>query len=58
LKWYNIWGAFFSPLHANFLMSDWTSSYKDLLNLIKLSQKTVREKFWVEIENEVRIIEN
>ncbi len=57
LKWHKIWGASFSPLHANFLMSDWATS-RDLLNLIYYAQKIVREKFWIEIENEVRIITN
>jgi len=58
LKWKKINWAFFSELHANFLMSDWTASYKDLLNLIKLAQEKVKKEFWVDIENEVRIIEN
>lgn len=58
LKWFNLWWAFFSPLHANFLMNDWTASHKDLLNLIKLAQEKVKNEFWVDIENEVRIIKN
>ena len=58
LKWYKIWWAYFSEKHANFLMSDWTASYKDLIELLKLAQKKVKEEFWIEIENEVRIIEN
>jgi UDP-N-acetylmuramate dehydrogenase len=58
LKWKKINWAYFSDLHANFLMSDWTASYKDLLYLINLAQEKVKEKFWVDIENEVRIIKN
>ena len=58
LKWKKVNWAFFSELHANFLMSDWTASYKNLLNLIKLAQEKVKKEFWVDIENEVRIIEN
>jgi len=58
LKWYKIWWAYFSDLHANFLMSDWTATFKDMSNLIKFAQNKVFEKFWIEIENEVRIIEN
>ncbi len=57
LKWYKLWWAFFSDKHANFLMSDWTASYKNLIKLLELAQKKVKDKFWVEIENEVRIIE-
>ena len=56
LKWYKIWGAFFSPLHANFLMSDGSATSSDMLELIGHAQKTIVDKFWVEIENEVRII--
>jgi UDP-N-acetylmuramate dehydrogenase len=58
LKWYKHWGAFFSELHANFLMNDWLGTYKDLLSLIKLAQNKVQEKFWIELVNEVRIISN
>ncbi|MDQ7009460.1 MAG: UDP-N-acetylmuramate dehydrogenase [Candidatus Gracilibacteria bacterium] len=58
LKGYNIGGASFSEKHANFLMSDGTATYKDLLNLIELAKNKVLEKFGIEIENEVRIIKN
>lgn len=58
LKWYKIWWAYFSELHANFLMSDWTATFEDINNLIKFAQNKVFEKFWIKIENEVRIIEN
>ena len=58
LKWYKIGWAYFSEKHANFLMSDWTASYKDLLELLKLAQKKVKNKFDIELINEVRIIKN
>ena len=58
LKWYKIWWAFFSELHANFLMSDWTATFQDMNNLIEFAQNKVFEKFWIKIENEVRIIKN
>ena len=58
LKWYKIWGAFFSEKHANFLINDWKASYKDLLELINLAQNKVKEKFNIELINEVRIIKN
>lgn len=58
LKWYKLWWAFFSEKHANFLMSDWSATYKDLIELLKLAQKKVKAKFWIDLENEVRIIEN
>ncbi len=56
LKGYQIWGAFLSPLHSNFLMSDGSATSKDLLDLIQFAQDTVYNKFWIKIENEVRII--
>jgi UDP-N-acetylenolpyruvoylglucosamine reductase len=40
------------------LMSDWTAKYNDLLNLIKIAQEKVKNEFWLDIENEVRIIKN
>jgi len=58
LKWYKLGWAYFSELHANFLMSDWTATYTDLLDLIKLAQEKVKEKFDIELINEVRIIIN
>ncbi len=58
LKWKKINWAFFSELHANFLMSDGTAGYKDLINLIRLAQQKVEEKFVIKLVNEVRIIEN
>lgn len=58
LKWFKIWGAYFSDLHSNFLMNDWTATYKDLLKLIKLAQEKVKDKFNIDLVNEVRIIKN
>ena len=58
LKWHKIWGAFFSKLHANFLMSDWTATYKDLLELIELAKSKVKNEFNIDLINEVRIITN
>lgn len=56
LKGTNVWWALFSDLHANFLMNDWNATYNDLLNLIKLAQKKVKEKFNIDLIPEVRII--
>jgi len=57
-KWYNLWWASFSNIHANFLMNEDGWNYKDLLKLIKLVKKTVKEKFWIKLINEIRIIKN
>lgn len=58
LKWYKIWGAFFSQKHSNFLMSDGTAKHQDLLALIQLAQEKVKEEFDIDLVNEVRIIKN
>ena len=59
LKWHKIWWATLSKQHANFLMSDGkTCTHNDLLDLIKLAQKTVKHRFNIDLENEVRIITN
>jgi UDP-N-acetylmuramate dehydrogenase len=58
LKWYNHKGAYFSELHANFLMNDWSANYKDLLELIKMAQDKVKKDFNIELINEVKIIVN
>ena len=44
LKWYKLWWAFFSPLHANFLMHDWSWTYKDLLDLVELAINKVKSE--------------
>ncbi len=57
LKWYKIWWAYFSEIHANFLMNDnW--NYKDLLKIINLAQKKVKLQFWIKLVPEVNIIYN
>ncbi len=59
LKWCHYRGAYFSSIHANFLMSDGdTTNWKDLLHLIHTAQSKVKEKFGIKLENEVRIISN
>lgn len=58
LKWFHLGWAYFSEKHANFLMSDWTATYKELLDLINLAKTKIKEEFSIEIENEVRIIKN
>ncbi len=56
LKWYKIWGAYFSEKHANFLMNDGTGSYKDMLDLIHLAEKKVFDTFAIRLDREVQII--
>jgi len=56
LKWFKLWGAFFSEKHANFLMSDWTATWQDLINLKNLAQSKVKEKFSIDLVPEVNIV--
>jgi UDP-N-acetylmuramate dehydrogenase len=56
LKWHSTWGAYFSDLHANFLMHDGKGKWQDLVDLIELAQEKVSNQFWVDLINEVRII--
>ena len=57
LKGHHSGGAYFSELHANFLMHDGTGNYTDLLTLISLAQWKVKENFGIDMENEVQIID-
>jgi len=57
-KWFNLNWAYFSELHSNFLINDWTAGYKDLLNLINLAQKKVKKDFNLDLIPEVNIIYN
>lgn len=56
MKWFRLWTAYFSDLHANFLMSDNNWDYNNLLDLIELVQSKVSSRFNILLENEVRII--
>lgn len=58
LKWKKFWWAFFSEIHWNFLMSDGTATYNDLLNAIHIAQDKVKNEFNIHLEPEVRIISN
>lgn len=58
LKWQNIWTAFFSEKHANFLMSEDNWNYKDLIKLISEAQTRVKKEYWIDLVPEVRIIYN
>ncbi len=58
-KWYHHGGAYWSELHANFLMSDGESCQpSDLIELVRLTQQKVKKDTWYDLINEVRIIDN
>jgi UDP-N-acetylmuramate dehydrogenase len=56
LKGRVIGGAVISPKHANFIVNTGTARAADIESLIELAQNTVKEKFGIELEREVRIV--
>ncbi|MGZ8268900.1 MAG: UDP-N-acetylmuramate dehydrogenase [Burkholderiales bacterium] len=56
LKGHAIGGAVISPKHANFIVNTGSASAADIEALINLAQSTVKEKFGIELEREVRIV--
>jgi len=56
LKGMTVGHAQFSGLHANFIVNDGSSSAQEYLKLIRTAQKTVKEKFGVELELEIELI--
>lgn len=49
-------GAVISEMHANFIMNEANASSADILDLIKMCQREVKERFGVELEEEVKIV--
>ena len=56
LKGVRVGGAQVSTKHSGFIINEKDASAKDILDLIKLVQKTVKDKFGVELAPEIRII--
>lgn len=56
LMGYSVGGAAVSEKHAGFVVNNGGATAKDVLELIEHIQKTVKEKFGVELEPEVRLI--
>ena len=56
LKGYKIGDAEVSTLHAGFIINNGNATAKDILELVKHIKNTVKEKFNVEIELEVRVL--
>jgi UDP-N-acetylmuramate dehydrogenase len=49
-------GAIISPMHANFIMNEDNATAADILALIALVKRTVKSRFGVTLEEEVRVI--
>nr|WP_176697373.1 hypothetical protein [Candidatus Kryptonium thompsoni] len=56
MKGIQIGGAQISEKHANFIINKGNATASDVLELIKLAQRKVYEKFGVKLELEVRLI--
>lgn len=56
LKGTQVGGAFISPVHGNFFITDEGANATDIVSLIKLAQKTVFEKFNIFLELEIEMI--
>jgi UDP-N-acetylmuramate dehydrogenase len=49
-------GAMISPKHANFIVNTGDAKASDVLALMELARKTVRERTGVELEPEIRVV--
>lgn len=56
LKGFSIGGAQISEKHSGFIVNTGDATAKDVVDLIEHVQKTVREKFGVHLEPEIRLI--
>jgi len=56
LKGVRVGGARVSEMHAGFIVNEDHATAQDVINLIRLIQKTVRDRFGVLLELEVKII--
>ncbi len=56
LKGQKVGGAQVSELHSGFIVNYDNATAKNVLDLISLVQKTVKEKFGVDLQTEVRVI--
>lgn len=55
LKGYRHGGAAISELHANFIINEGNASAHDVLHIIRVIQKTIKEKFNIHLSPEVRL---
>jgi len=56
LKGHRIGGARVSEMHANFIVNDGSATAADIEQLIEFVQRTVAEKFGVQLNPEVRVV--
>ena len=56
LREYELSGVSFSEKHANFIVNDKGATARDIETLIKHIQNTVKDRFGIDLDTEVRII--
>lgn len=56
LKGKKIGGAYIPEEHANYIMNDNTAKARDIIEMIKFIKQKVKEKFEIELEEEIQII--
>ena len=56
LRGMEIGGAQISPKHSNFIVNNGYASAKDILNLINLAKKSVKDRFGIDLHTEVRLV--
>ena len=56
LKNKNIGGALISPKHANFIVNNGNATAKDVISLIELIKKTIKENYSIDLVTEQEIV--
>ena len=56
LKGYNIGDAYVSKLHAGFIINKGNATAQDVLNLIEHIKNVVKEKYYINLELEIKVI--
>ena len=56
LKGYNIGNAYVSKLHAGFIINKGNATAQDVLNLIEHIKNVVKEKYYINLELEIKVI--
>ena len=57
LKGHRIGNMAFSPMHANFLINLGGGTFEEAMELLRLAQKRVRDRFGVVLEPEIKILD-
>ena len=56
LKGMSVGGAQISPMHGNFIVNNGNATAADMLELIEIAKKSVKQKFGIELQLEIRVV--